>query len=66
LFDGIGALDRKTIKQFMISPFSRTNENDKTFSFCFLFEGFFIEIFFGKMRHSLKQKGVGLHPMQNI
>lgn len=62
LFDGIGALDRNAIKQFMVSPFIRTNENDKTFSFCFLFEGFFIEIFFGKMRHSLKKKGSWIVP----
>ncbi|UOB51285.1 hypothetical protein [Acinetobacter junii] len=62
LFDSIGALDSKTIKQFMVTPFSRKHGIDNTFSFYFLFEGFFIEIFFGKMRHSYKKKGSWIAP----
>lgn len=62
LFDGLGVLNSSSIKQLIVSPFSRIHEKDKACSFCFLFEGFFIEIYFGKMRHSYKKKGSWVGP----
>lgn len=62
LYDSFGATNKETIKHMMISPFRRIYEQHDAFSFCFLFEGFFIEIFFGRLRYSMKKKGEWLVP----
>lgn len=55
----------KTLKKVIASPFFRKLPNRK-FSFCFLFEGFFIEIFMpGFTQNQRVAKGV-INPLNNI
>jgi hypothetical protein len=67
LIDGSAENDfsQRILKDIIVSPFFR-NLPDRKFSFCFLFEGFFIEIFVPG--HTLKHrttKGV-VDPLKNI
>lgn len=62
LFDGLGVFNNSGIRQLIVSPFSRLHKENQAFTFCFLFEGFFIEIYFGKMRHADRKKGSWLKP----
>lgn len=66
IYDSLGAINKDTIKQFIVSPFNRLYENKKLFSVCFLFEGFFIELFFGKLTYSMKKKNQFLNPNSRI
>lgn len=62
IYDGLGVVDSEVVKHMMVSPFSRLYETNLLFSFCFLMEGFFIEIIFGKLPYKMKKKGSWLNP----
>jgi hypothetical protein len=62
LYDGLGLFTDDGLRQLMVSPFSRLCAHTKGFSFYFLIEGFFIEIFFGKMPYTKLKKGGWIAP----
>jgi len=66
IYDGVGAITESSVKQMMVSPFYRLYEQSNSYSFCFIFEGFFIEIYFGKMPYILRKKREWLKPNTRV
>ncbi len=62
LYDSLGVFCEEGIKQIMVSPFRKIYNKPNTCSFCFLFEGFLIEIYLGQMTYSLRKKGEWVVP----
>lgn len=62
LYDSFGVADCNAIKQMITSPFRRVHESNKAFSYFFLFEGFLIEIYFGRLRHAIRKNGAWIAP----
>ncbi len=60
-----GGFSQAMLRDIICSPFNRSLPNQRH-SFCFLFEGFFIEIFFpGHTSKNRNEKGV-INPLNNI
>lgn len=66
IYDSFNALDNEGVKQLLTSPFKRIHKKLNAFSFLFIFEGFLIELFFGKLSFSSEKKGNWLKKNSNF